>query len=289
MITRLVLLGLCTMLSVYVSGCSTASTSPQPPTAKKSHEGYSIQQRQVHVATKEAPSFVDGNESDVRKPKPLTLSELRRKYRSHFIMQGPSDQRRVALTFDDVPDNHFTPQVLDVLRQYGVKATFFVVGNRAEKYPDILKRILDEGHIIGNHCYDHANLPNLSDEAFHNEINRTQDILRAATGHTVTFIRPPYGNINEEQIKWLASQGMLIVNWNVDSLDWKGLTAEQIEANIMSHLTPGAIVLQHAAGGKDHDLSGTVKALPRIIEELNRQGIEMVTLDKLLDKPAYRK
>lgn len=289
MITRLLLLGLCTVLSIYVSGCSTTSTSPQPPSVKKSHEGYSIQQRQVRVATKEAPSFVDGNEIDVRKPKPLTLSELRRKYRSHFIMQGPSDQRKVALTFDDAPDNHFTLQVLDVLRQYGVKATFFVVGNRAEKYPDILKRILDEGHIIGNHSYDHANLPKLSDEAFHNEINRTQDILRAATGHTVTFIRPPYGNINEEQIKWLASQGMLIVNWNVDSLDWKGLTAEQIEANVMSHLTPGAIVLQHAAGGKDHDLSGTVKALPLIIEELNRQGIEMVTLDKLLDKPAYRK
>lgn len=288
MITRLVLLGLCTILCIYASGCSTASTSPQPHSAKKSHEGYSIQQRQMRVATKEGPSFVGGNESDVRKPKPLTLSELRRKYRSHFIMQGPSDQRRVALTFDDVPDDHFTPQVLDVLRQYGVKATFFVVGNRAEKYPDILKRMLDEGHIIGNHSYDHANLPKLSDEAFHNEVNRTQRILRAATGRTINFIRPPYGNISEEQIKWLASQGMLIVNWNVDSLDWKGLTAEQIEANIMSHLTPGAIVLQHAAGGKDHDLSGTVKALPRIIEELNRQGIEMVTLDKLLNKPAYR-
>jgi len=288
MITRPVLLGLCTMLSIYASGCSTTNTSPQSPSAQKSHEGYSIQQRQARVATKEAPSFVGGNESDVRSPKPLTLSELRRKYRSHFIMQGPSDEKRVALTFDDVPDNHFTPQVLDVLRNYGVKATFFVVGNRAEKYPEIMMRILEEGHIVGNHSYDHANLPKLTNEALHNEILRTQNILQAATGRTINFIRPPYGNISEEQIKWLASQHMLIVNWNVDSLDWKGLTAEQIEANIMSHLTPGAIVLQHAAGGKDHDLNGTVKALPHIIEELNRQGIEMVTLDKLLGKPAYR-
>lgn len=273
------------LLAVSAAGCN---PSTKPPAAKNSQEGYTIQQRKIKMAAKETPNLAGGQESQVRKPKPLSLAELRKKYRSHFVLQGPSDRKRVSLTFDDAPDNQFTPQVLDVLKQYGVKATFFVVGNRAEKYPEIVQRMVNEGHLIGNHSYTHANLPKLSDESFRNEVTRTEKIIRQLTGHHMRYIRPPYGNISEEQIKWLASQDILIVNWNVDSLDWKGLTAEQIEANIMSHLTPGAIVLQHSAIGEGGDLSGTVKALPLIIEQLNEQGIDIVTLPDLLNKPAYR-
>ncbi|MCE5168838.1 polysaccharide deacetylase family protein [Paenibacillus profundus] len=280
--TRIMLL---VLFAVLAAGCTPSGKSPA---AKHSQEGYTIQQRQIKMAAKETPQLAGGQESQVREPKPLSLAELRKKYRSHFLLQGPSDRKCISLTFDDVPDNHFTPQVLDVLNQYGVKATFFVVGNRAEKYPEIVQRMVNEGHVIGNHSYDHANLPKLSDESFRHQVTRTEDIVRGITGQQMRYIRPPYGNISEEQIKWLASQDMLIVNWNVDSLDWKGLTPEQIEANVMSHLTSGAIVLQHAAGGEGGDLSGTVKALPLIIEQLNQQGIKMVTLPELLSKPAYR-
>jgi peptidoglycan/xylan/chitin deacetylase (PgdA/CDA1 family) len=228
------------------------------------------------------PNLASGPERIIRKPRPLSLADLHKKYPSTFLLNGPADKREVALTFDDVPDAYFTPQVLDVLKREGVKATFFVVGNRAEAHPDIMRRIVQEGHVLGNHSYNHANLPKLSDAEFHDQIINTDKIISQYTGFAPTLVRPPYGNINETQIKWLAGQHKKIINWDVDSLDWKGLSAEQIETNILAHVHPGAIVLQHAAGGECEDLSGTVTALPRIIGRLRDNGIKLVTVPELL-------
>jgi len=233
------------------------------------------------------PDLIDGKERDNRQPQPLTLAELRYKYRSNFLLNGTSSKNEVALTFDDAPDEKFTPQVLDVLKKYQVKATFFVMGNRAEAHPDLIRRMLDEGHVIGNHSYSHPNFPKLGDLAFQNEVLKTQQIIRQLTGHTPAFIRPPYGNVSEDQIKWLVSQKLKVVNWNVDSLDWKGLTGEQVSANVLTHTGRGSIVLQHAAGGQGEDLTGTVEALPIIIETLRKQGITLVTVPELLDMPGY--
>lgn len=231
------------------------------------------------------PDLHGGPESENRQPRPLTLAELRRKYPSTFVLNAPSHKRQVALTFDDAPDDMFTPQILDVLKREGVKATFFVVGNRIEAHPDIMRRIVEEGHAVGNHSYNHANLPKLPDEQFRAQILETDDIIRRFTGYTPRFVRPPYGEINEEQIKWLASQRKTVVNWNVDSLDWKGLTAEQVAANVLGHVHPGSIVLMHSGGGIGEDLSGTVNALPIIIQSLREAGIDMVTVPELLELP----
>jgi peptidoglycan/xylan/chitin deacetylase (PgdA/CDA1 family) len=232
------------------------------------------------------PDLAGGKERDVRVPHPLSLADLRAKYKSTFLLQGPATKREIALTFDDAPDMNFTPKVLDALKREGVKATFFVVGNRVEAHPDIMKRILKEGHAVGNHSYNHANLPKLPDAEFRDQIIRTDEIIRQYAGYTPKFVRPPYGNISEEQIKWLASQHKLIVNWNVDSLDWKNLTPEQVEANVLSAIQPGSIILQHAAGGKGEDLSCTVYALPKIIRKLREDGIKLVTIPELLETPA---
>src|SRR5690606_30613850 len=142
-----------------------------------------------------------------REPHPLTLSDLHRKYPSTFIFSGSPDKREVALSFDDAPDEVYTEQVLDVLKKYNVKATFFIVGNRAEAHPELVKRMVREGYGIGNHSYNHANLPKLSDANFRSQIIRTQQILKDLAGYAPQFVRPPYGNISEEQIKWLHSQG----------------------------------------------------------------------------------
>lgn len=231
------------------------------------------------------PDLHGGPESENRQPRPLTLAELRRKYPSTFVLNAPSHKRQVALTFDDAPDDMFTPQILDVLKREGVKATFFVVGNRIEAHPDIMRRIVQEGHAVGNHSYNHANLPKLTDEQFREQILKTDEIIRRFTGYTPRMVRPPYGEINEEQIKWLASQRKTVVNWNVDSLDWKGLTAEQVAANVLGYVHPGSIVLMHSGGGVGEDLSGTVNALPRIIQALRDAGIDMVTIPELLELP----
>jgi peptidoglycan/xylan/chitin deacetylase (PgdA/CDA1 family) len=231
------------------------------------------------------PDLADGPEAKLREPKPMTLSDLRRKYSSTFLLQGPGDKRQVALTFDDAPDDVFTPRVLDVLKREGVKATFFVVGNRAEKHPDVMRRIVAEGHVVGNHSWSHANLPKLSDEKFREEIRKTDRIIRQFTGYTPSFVRPPYGNITEEQIKWLASQKRKVVGWNVDSLDWKSLSREEVATNILAHVKPGAIILQHSAGGTGEDLTGTIEALPEVIRKLRADGVEFVTVARLLGIP----
>jgi peptidoglycan/xylan/chitin deacetylase (PgdA/CDA1 family) len=105
---------------------------------------------QVKTANR-TPDLAGGPENRVREPHPLSLADLRAKYASHFILHGPKNKRQVALTFDDGPDLVYTPQVLDVLKKHNVKATFFLIGNRAAKHPEMVKRIIREGHVIGNH------------------------------------------------------------------------------------------------------------------------------------------
>lgn len=231
------------------------------------------------------PPLADGPEYKLREPKPMTLADLRKKYPSTFVLSGPEDRREVALSFDDAPDDLFTPRILDVLKKEGVKATFFCVGNRIEAYPDVMQRIVDEGHVVGNHSYSHANLPKLSDERFREEIRKTDRLIRQYTGYTPSFVRPPYGNISEEQIKWLASQKRMIVNWNVDSLDWKNLSRDEVVTNVLADVKPGAIILQHSGGGIGADLTGTVEALPEIIAKLRKDGVEFVTIARMLGIP----
>jgi peptidoglycan/xylan/chitin deacetylase (PgdA/CDA1 family) len=236
----------------------------------------------------QTPNLASGPEKQTRSPQPLTLAELHQKYRSTFLFNGSPSKRQAALTFDDVPDTEFTPQVLDVLKKYGVKATFFVIGNRAEAHPEIVKRILQEGHVIGNHSYDHPNLPKLSDNAFRDQVLKTESILTGIAGYTPRLFRPPYGNMNESQIQWLASQHFYIINWNVDSLDWEGLNAKQVISNVLGHVGPGSVILQHGAGGHGEDLSGTIQALPGIIENLQSKNIQLVTIPELFDIPKSK-
>ncbi|WP_240764815.1 polysaccharide deacetylase family protein [Paenibacillus dendritiformis] len=282
MILRLLLL-LLAMLSV-LSGCVAQNHAQKKPGSNPSSSS-APQQPQIlqNSANSSTPDLADGPERHLREPHALSLADLRAKYRTTFILNGPGTKREIALSFDDAPDDNFTPKVLDVLKSEGVKATFFVVGNRIEKHPDIMKRIVEEGHILGNHSYNHANLPKLSDAEFREQIIKTDQLICEHTGYIPNIVRPPYGNISEDQIKWLASQKKKVINWNVDSLDWKGLDAEEVKTNVLAHVSPGAIILQHSAGGTGQDLSGTVVALPEIIRTLKNDGVKLVTIPELLD------
>lgn len=218
------------------------------------------------------------------KPAAVTMSwvELQRRYPGTFVVRGPRGARKVALTFDDVPDPRYTPQVLDILARHKVRATFFVVGWRAAKYPALVRRIRREGHVIGNHSYDHAVLPRLSMDAFQRQIDRTDAVIAPLAGYSPRLIRPPYGEISPRQIEWLKRGRFIVVNWNVDSVDWRGIDSRSIMANIKKTLQPGSIILQHAGGGVGQDLSGTLNALPKLIALLRGKGYEIVTLPELL-------
>lgn len=211
----------------------------------------------------------------------LTLGQLIKKYPDTFKIHGPH-VKQIALTFDDVPDPRFTPQILRILSENGVKATFFVVGSRAKKHPDLVARIVREGHAIGNHSYNHPQFHKLTMAEYTDQITRTEKILYGITGYKPKLIRPPYGDITENQLRWAKREGYKIVNWNVDSLDWKGISKEAVKRNIMTTAGAGSIILQHAGGGSSSDLSGTIGALPEIIRELKKKGYTFVTLPKLL-------
>lgn len=269
------------LIALLVSfGCS---GTPPNPSVEPSNDNLAEPNTTQTLAR--TPNLADGPERIVRSPHPVSLSDLHHKYRSTFVLSGPPQKRAVALSFDDAPDADFTPKVLDALKEANVKATFFIVGNRVETHPEVMERIVREGHAIGNHSYNHANLPKLSDADFREQVLRTDRIIKQHTGYAPMMIRPPYGNINEEQIKWLASQKKKVINWNVDSLDWKGLTAKQVATNILSNIKPGSIVLQHSGGGEGEDLTGTVEAIPEIVTKLRDDNVELITIPELLDLP----
>ncbi|WP_019910765.1 polysaccharide deacetylase family protein [Paenibacillus sp. HW567] len=213
--------------------------------------------------------------------KGLTLSQLIRKYPETIKTQGPR-RKHIALTFDDVPDPRFTPQVLNVLRKHHVKATFFIVGSRAAKHPDLVKRIIQEGHAVGNHSYNHPQFGKISVNEFRSQIIRTENIIDALAGYKPRLIRPPYGDINEQQLQWAKAHGYKLVNWNVDSLDWRGLSKSQVRNNIVSHAGKGAIILQHGGGGRGSNLRGTIQALPEVISIMRNRGYTFVTVPQML-------
>lgn len=210
------------------------------------------------------------------------LIKLKNKYPNHFVFGGPPNHKWIALTFDDAPDSRYTDRILDILKEHQVRATFFVVGYRSEKMPATVRRMAKEGHAIGNHTYNHPFLPNLSQLSFQQQIEKTQRILEQILGEPPSIFRPPYGAITEEQLTWLIDQQMIIVNWNVDSQDWRGISSKEVFDNIFTDIGPGAIVLQHAGGGVSEDLSGTIQALPQIIRSLKEEGYSFVTIPELL-------
>jgi peptidoglycan/xylan/chitin deacetylase (PgdA/CDA1 family) len=207
------------------------------------------------------------------------------KYPHEVILHGPR-RREVALTFDDGPDDVWTPKVLDALARSGVPATFFVVGQRCERVPQVLVRISREGHAIGNHSWDHANLSKLGTEAIRTQIQKTDATIRRLTGHTPSMLRPPYGALSDAVVNEARRAGKIIVLWNVDSLDWMQLKGRQVAANILSHASPGSIILQHSAGGTGENLQGTVDALPVVVRLLRERGYRFRTVPQLLGLQA---
>jgi peptidoglycan/xylan/chitin deacetylase (PgdA/CDA1 family) len=193
---------------------------------------------------------------------------------------GPA-ARRVALTFDDGPHATFTPAILDLLAASGARATFFVVGRRVEQSGAagraILNRMITEGHEIGNHSWSHAIASRLSRAALHAEIERTQEIVRQATGFSPRLFRPPGGGMDFTAVRSLAATEMeIVVMWSIDPLDWTKPGRERIWSRVGDAAAPGSIILLHDIHEE------TVKALPLLIDLLQAKGYELVTVSELL-------
>lgn len=203
------------------------------------------------------------------------------KYPDVIVLKGPSQPKRVALTFDDGPDRQWTPAIANVLNQHGVKGTFFVLGQMVDQNPDILQQLVRQGHEIGNHTYSHKQLHTLTPQQLEEEVNRTDNAIYRAVGIRTRLIRPPYGGLSDSVIQYLRDRGYKIILWNVDSLDWTGISAPDLASNVLAHTTPGSIILFHSAFGRN-GLSNTVEALPRIIRTLQQNGYSFATISQLI-------
>lgn len=229
------------------------------------------------------PELEGGSEMIVREPHPVSNDLLQRKYPETVFLHGSRDRDEVALTFDDGPDIRFTPLVLDVLDRHNVKATFFLMGNRAKEHDQIVERIHDSGHAIGNHTYWHPNLPEEQLDRLDWEVRETANVLEQITGERPYFFRSPYGALNEEMVEKLRAMDQKVIGWDVDSLDWKQLTPDIIADNVLSNVSPGSIILMHDAGDWTMNLMGTVEALDQIITKLKEDDISFVTVPELLN------
>lgn len=234
-------------------------------------------------------SELSGGPELVMRTEENNLSVSKAVYSKVVYYSGPSSSRQVALTFDDGPDVYFTTQILDILKKEDVKATFFVIGERAQAHPEMVKRIVNEGHVIGNHTWDHPYLPKSTSQKVHYEISKTDEFLDSLLGFHPTIFRPPYGAVSPEIIKETSSLGYSIINWSVDTRDWAGTSPEQIMGYVKKEIYPGGIILQHCAGGKKDNLSNTVKALPVIISTLRSQKYKFVSIPELLQIQYSRK
>lgn len=288
---RILVLISCMLLISFSFACS-GDTQPFDADEKKQLEKVTVKGKKEndrsvhskHKANEEAiSSLKGGSEKEQRELKPASNAMLQSKFPQTLILQGSYNDPRIALTFDDGPDRRFTPQVLDVLKKHDVKATFFLMGSRAHGLPIITKRIDEEGHSIGNHTYWHPKLYIESLERTWWEVKETEKVISDIVGYKPKLFRAPYGGLNEPLLSQLADMELTVIGWSVDSLDWKGISAKEVENNVLSHTVPGSIILMHSGGHWTQDLSGMVEALDAMIPKLKEQGLEFVTVAELLN------
>lgn len=180
--------------------------------------------------------------------------------------------KKVALTFDDGPNGIYTEKLLDGLLERNVKATFFITGENIKENEDLIARMYEEGHLLGNHTYSHVNLSELDFEAACEEINDTNASVYNITGYEMEYIRPPFGEWTD---KLKEKTDMAIVMWNVDPLDWKDQNSALVTSRILKNVKNGDIILLHDI------FNSSVEAALQVIDELKKQGYIFVTVDEL--------
>lgn len=192
-----------------------------------------------------------------------------------------TDEKKIAITFDAAYGSEETLEILNILKQKNIPATFFLVGFWVEKYPDLVKELDNAGIEIGSHSNTHPYMSKLSADQIRVELETSKNLITNITGKPVTVFRPPYGDYNDTLLTVAEEVGLKTIQWSVDSLDWKGLTTSEMLARINPDIAPGGIILFH--NNSDH----IVEALPVIIDTLLEQGYSFSTISNLIYQDSY--
>lgn len=189
------------------------------------------------------------------------------------------DTKKIALTFDDGPDPKLTPEILSILDEYGIKATFFVVGENVEAHPETLEAEVEAGHEIGNHTFTHCRIKNSDSKTLFNEVNACTEAIERYSDVSPKVFRPPEGVVNPTICRLAEALDYKIIIWDIDTLDWRHTPPEKIAENVLTHAHGGDIILMHDYICKD---SPTPAALRLFLPKLIEQGYQFVTVSELL-------
>jgi len=206
--------------------------------------------------------------------------------RKDTLYRVPIEEKVVALTFDDGPSPVWTPQILDKLKKENVKATFFLLGEHVQKYPQVARRIVAEGHEVGNHSLSHHVLIAYKKQELQKEIRDAEKVIKDITGKTTKYFRPPKAWLTKREKKKVKEMGYEVVLWSLNSKDWVTFDDKYMLSYLMHHIQPGDIILFHDSGGafsaEGGDRHETVLVIPRLIEKLKERGYRFVTVSELI-------
>ena len=204
------------------------------------------------------------------------IEMLRQGINTHVIWSGSGKYKNVCLTFDDGPNSVYTPRILKILQENKVRATFFLIGQKAQKHTEMVKQICEAGHEIGAHTFSHVQLTKIPSEKIKQELETTRSIVEAATGEKIYLFRPPWGIFDGRSLAEIAIRKFDAVLWSVDSRDWSRPGVAQIKKTVIGKTKNGSIILCH----DDHDQ--IVQALPEIIASLREQGYQFITVSEMM-------
>lgn len=203
---------------------------------------------------------------------------------------GCPQEKKVALTFDDGPNPPYTQELLTLLDQEAVKATFFFIGQNVEQYPAIAREVVQRGHLIGSHTYSHSDLLKLSDEQAIWEIDHSLQVIEKAVGIRPHLLRPPHGFRDAFILSAAARLNLQVIQWTVMAEDWKKPGIDIITNRVVNHATNGSIILLHDGDGvQSGDRSQTIAATKRIIRLLKDQGYQFVTVNEIFDSHQHER
>jgi peptidoglycan-N-acetylglucosamine deacetylase len=259
----------------YYHNTNLKVSSSQNPISARSPVIYDIRGKSSSLTPKE---WEDLQKARIRE----TL--IAKKNPDMVYINGYTDKKICALTFDDGPDGTVMPKILDTLKKNEVNASFFLIGNQVNAYKEVVKRADEEGNLMLNHSFTHPDLFKLSANSINKQILDTEDVIYRVTGKRPAIFRPPYGSLNDTIISASKALGYHIAIWSTDSMDWSLKEKDNIIKNVLDNIRPGEIIIMHCGADKE----ATADALPIIISNLKAKGYNFITLDKLLNIRAYK-
>jgi peptidoglycan-N-acetylglucosamine deacetylase len=257
------------VMSTSQSGCSVLSKVSGKPEIAEARKALPVDEKLLSVNTPTVGGIINKDSPVPKVPPP----GVRTRYSSIH-----TDQMVLAMTFDDGPHPVNTPKLLDLLKERNIKATFFLVGANVKAYPDIVRRIIAEGHEVANHTWTHPSLTSLSDEKIRSELRRTQDAIVEASGYHPRLMRAPFGATNKRIEQWIFNEfGFPSILWSVDPNDWKRPGVAVVTRRLVEGAHKGAILLAHDIHAP------TIVAMPSTLDQLLAKGYQFLTVSQLLN------